>query len=166
MTDLDTTHPASELVWLDPATLVAHPANIREDHSDTDLGELTASVAARGVLEPLIVIPDSDGYRILAGHRRCAAAIIAEVPSVPCIVRADLGDPSDQVITMLVENTRRRDLTIIEEARGYAQLALADLTAAKIAKATGSKTTQVRRSLAVTDSKVAAGHGRPLRPEP
>jgi ParB family chromosome partitioning protein len=155
LTDLGTTHPAGELVWLDPATLVAHPANIREDHSDTDLLELTASVAARGVLEPLIVVPDSDGHRILAGHRRCAAAISAQVPSVPCIVRADLGAATDQVITMLVENTRRRDLTVIEEARGYAQLALAGLSAAKIAKATGTKATQVKRSLTVTDSQVA-----------
>jgi ParB family chromosome partitioning protein len=56
---------------------------------------------------------------------------------------------------MLVENTRRRDLSITEEARGYAQLALAGLSAARIAKATGSKPAQIKRSLALADSPVA-----------
>jgi ParB family chromosome partitioning protein len=142
-----------ELVHLDPSVLAAHPDNIRDELGD--LTDLTASIAARGVLEPLIVVPDGDGYRILAGHRRNAAALAAAQTTVPCIVRADLAGGSDQVITMLVENIHRRDLTLVEEVRGYAQLALAGLTPVKIAKATGTRPAQVKRSLTVAGSDLA-----------
>jgi ParB family chromosome partitioning protein len=153
----DTTFKATstELVWLGPTALAAHPANIRDDLGSTDLAELTASIAARGVLQPLIVVPDETGYRVVAGHRRCAAAVAAGVPFVPCLLRDDLAGAADQVITMLVENTRRRDLNVSEEARGYAQLALAGLSAARIAKATGARPALVKRSLTVADSAVA-----------
>jgi ParB family chromosome partitioning protein len=146
---------SAELVWLDPNTLAAHSANIRDDLGTKDLAELTASVAARGVVQPLVVVPDAAGYRIVAGHRRCAAAIAAQTPVVPCLVRDDLTEVSDQVITMLVENTRRRDLSVSEEARGYAQLALAGLNPATMAKATGIKPAQVKRSLTLAGSAVA-----------
>jgi ParB/RepB/Spo0J family partition protein len=128
MTDntvIEGTAQSSELIWIDPNHLAAHPANIRTDLGLKDLAELSASIAARGVIEPLIVAPEDAGYRILAGHRRCAAAITVQLATVPCWIRGDLTDNADQVITMLVENTRRRDLSIAEEANGYAQLALA-----------------------------------------
>lgn len=66
---------APSLVWLDPATLVAHPANVRDE---IDVSELVSSIAVTGVIEPLVVIPlDDGGMRILAGHRRAAASVAA-----------------------------------------------------------------------------------------
>jgi hypothetical protein len=66
--------PAATLVDIDPRELAANPANVRTNLGD--LGPLTASIAAVGVLEPLIVIPDGNGgHRIVAGHRRNAAVI-------------------------------------------------------------------------------------------
>jgi ParB family chromosome partitioning protein len=150
------TATAPTLVELDPRTLAAHPANVRFDLGD--LTELTASIKAVGVLEPVIVTPvtgdgdkrnhkKSSGYRILAGHRRVAAAIRAKTPTVPCVVRDDLTADSDALAAMIVENVHRADLTPTEEAAAYAQLAAFDLTAAQIAERTGRKTKTVRDAL-------------------
>ena len=101
-----------QLVWLDPAELIANPANIRDSLGGTDLDELTASVAASGVLVPLTVVSTEDGYLVVAGHRRREAARRAGLAVVPCVDRPEMADrPREQMVAMLVENTRRRDLT-------------------------------------------------------
>ncbi|HWC36409.1 MAG TPA: ParB/RepB/Spo0J family partition protein [Mycobacteriales bacterium] len=149
-----TTRPA--FVELDPRSLAAHPGNIRDDLGD--LTELTASIKAVGVLEPVIITPvvtDDENksaktraaYRILAGHRRVAAAIKAKAATVPCIVRVDLDSDIDSLTTMIVENVHRADLSATEEAAAYAQLAAFDLTPAQIAERTGRKTKTVRDAL-------------------
>lgn len=114
-------------MWLDLAELIANPANIRRHDSlgDTDLDELTASVAASGVLVPLTVVSTEEGYLVVAGHRRAEAARRAGLALVACVDHPDMaGRQREQIVAMLVENTRRRDLTALEEARGYQQLAL------------------------------------------
>jgi ParB/RepB/Spo0J family partition protein len=146
---------SGELVQLDPRTLAAHPANIRT--SLGDLTELANSIRAVGVLEPIVVVlvgndSGSDGpsgYRIVAGHRRVAAAITAKQATVPCLVRADLGGDVDQLAGMIVENVQRADLSAAEEAAAYAQLAAFDLTPTAIAKRTGRATKTVRDALAL-----------------
>jgi ParB/RepB/Spo0J family partition protein len=150
-----TTTPA--FVELDPRSLAAHPGNIRNDLGD--LTELTASIKAVGVLEPVIITPvvtddensknakKETAYRILAGHRRVAAAIKAKATTVPCIVRVDLDSDVDSLTTMIVENVHRADLSPTEEAAAYAQLAAFDLTTAQIAERTGRKTKTVRDAL-------------------
>ncbi len=150
----DTTHQTpAELVWLDPRTLTAHPANVRD--SPGDLSELVASITAVGVLQPLVVVPHGDTHRILAGHRRSAAAIEAGQAFVPCILRADLADTPTQIAAQLVENEHRRALSTAETARGYQQLRIAGLSAARIAKATGTKPAAIKRALTVGASELA-----------
>ncbi|HVV76551.1 MAG TPA: ParB/RepB/Spo0J family partition protein [Mycobacteriales bacterium] len=154
MTASTTTSPA--FVELDPRSLAAHPGNIRDDLGD--LTELTASIKTVGVLEPVIITPvatddepksakTGTAYRILAGHRRVAAAIKAKATTVPCIVRVDLDSDVDSLTTMIVENVHRADLSATEEAAAYAQLAAFDLTPAQIAERTGCKTKRVRDAL-------------------
>lgn len=144
------------LVHIDPRVLASNPANIRTNLGD--LGPLAASIAAVGVLEPLVVIPDGDGgHRIVAGHRRNNAAILAEQAAVPCIVRPDLAaaDATAAVVAMIVENSHRLDLSAHDEARAYEQLAMAGLSAAKIAKRVGLKPAHVKKALAVAGSELA-----------
>jgi ParB family transcriptional regulator, chromosome partitioning protein len=87
---------------------------------------------------------------VLFGHRRREAAIAAELAAVPCIVRADYtAKDAEQVADMLAENLHRADLTPVEEADGYAQLAAFDWTAEQIAARVGRKTERVRHGLAV-----------------
>jgi ParB family chromosome partitioning protein len=146
-----------ELIWLDPRTLTAHPVNIRTGRTGLgDLSDLAASIASVGVLQPIVIVGDDAGYRIIAGHRRAAAAIQADQQQVPCLIRPDLTEVRDQLVGMLVENTRRADLTPIEEARGYHQLTLAGVTQKEITRLTGAKTAHIRRSVAVARNQVAA----------
>jgi ParB family transcriptional regulator, chromosome partitioning protein len=77
------------------------------------LEELTDSVRTRGILQPIIVKRDADGFMIMAGERRYRAAVNAGLRSMPAIVRDD--DPNE---IALIENLQREDLTALEEAEG------------------------------------------------
>jgi ParB family chromosome partitioning protein len=77
------------------------------------LHELTESVRQRGILQPIIVKREGDGYMIMAGERRYRAARAAGLSVIPAIVRDD--DPNE---IALIENLQREDLTALEEAEG------------------------------------------------
>jgi ParB family chromosome partitioning protein len=143
------------LLELDPYGLLDNPHNPRIDLGD--LTELTASIRAVGVLEPLIVSPTDDGrHMLLFGHGRRAAAIEAGLVTVPCDVRADYtGKSAEQIADMLAENLHRRDLTNLEEAAGYEQLSMFDgWTPERIAGRVGRPVEHVRAGLAA--AKVSA----------
>lgn len=137
--------------------LAVHPRNIRLQLGDVD--ELTASIAAVGLLEPVLVAPVEQPtgrnvvrlkpYMIIAGHRRLAAAHKAGLATVPAIVRADLDTEAKQVEAMLVENLHRADLSPIEEARGYEQLTVFDYDVEQIARKVGRSPSTVRTRLAL-----------------
>ena len=87
-----------------------HPFKVRMDESMT---ELTDSVKERGVLSPVLVRPMPDGgYQMVAGHRRKAAAELAGLPTVPCIVR-ELTD--DEAIIIMVDSNLQRDRILPSE---------------------------------------------------
>jgi ParB family chromosome partitioning protein len=85
------------------------------------LEELTASVKAKGILQPILVrrLPEG-GYRVVAGERRCRAAREAGLAEVPVIVK-DLSE-SDAFEVALIENIQREDLNPVEEAEAYHRL--------------------------------------------
>lgn len=125
-----------------------HDLNPRKDVGD--IGDLTASIKAHGVLEPLVVAPNGNGYQLITGHRRLAAAGKAGLDAVPVVVRADLDTEPRQLEAMLIENTQRVDLTPVEEAQAYAQLvAFPGYTPGKAAKATGRSLKTVKSRLAI-----------------
>lgn len=140
-----------------------HGANPRRDVGNVD--DLAASIRAHGLLEPLVVAPmNGSEYRLIAGHRRLAAAKQAGIRAVPALLREDLDTPPAQLEAMLVENTQRTDLTIAEEAAAYAQLvAFPGYTASKAAKQTGRSVKTVKSRIAIaalpekTFEKVHAG---------
>lgn len=128
------------------ATLIGpHARNVRRDLGD--LTELSASIAAQGLLQPLVVAPEGDEYVLIAGHRRHAAAAKAGVTSLPCIVRTDLDTPAKVIAAMLTENLQRTDLTVMEEADAYAQLELLGVKEAAIVKTTGRSRKTVHERL-------------------
>lgn len=87
-----------------------------------DLGELTASIREKGVLEPLLVRPNEDGtFMIVAGERRWRASKDAGLTEIPCI-EMQLDEQGVAEIA-LIENLQRKDLNIWEEADGLAALA-------------------------------------------
>jgi ParB family chromosome partitioning protein len=142
------------LINLDPATLKVHPNNVRRDLGD--LRPMVRSVRERGVLVPLLVVPDGDDHMVIFGHRRQQAAIQAERDEVPCIVRHDLEGDAEQIAAMVIENIHRAPLTAGEEAAAYEQLAGFGLSDTAIARQTGTTRNHVAKARKVAASDVAS----------
>ena len=113
------------IVSINTQDIYQHPDNPRKDLGD--LSELSDSIAKKGIMQNLTVIPGhwdadrnwhEDGYTLIIGHRRFAAAKQAGIQELPCRVVEDM-DKKDQVSTMLEENMQRADLTIWEQANGF-----------------------------------------------
>ena len=101
-------------------SLTPHPDQPRR-HFDSDLlDELAGSIAARGLIQPIVVRPRGNSFQIVAGERRWRAAQRAELKEVPVVVR-ELDDAETLEIA-LVENIQRQDLNAIEEAQAYQKL--------------------------------------------
>ena len=81
-----------------------------------DLSELMASIAEKGIIEPIIVRQRGIRYQIVAGERRYQAAVQVGLREVPIVIR-EVDD--DEIIEIaLIENIQRKDLTPFEEAEG------------------------------------------------
>ena len=99
------------------------PDQPRKRFDEAELDALAASIAEKGVIQPLIVRPSrdgGDGYEIVAGERRWRAAQKAQLHELPVLIRT-LDDQGAAEIA-LIENIQRADLNPVEEAAGYAQL--------------------------------------------
>lgn len=133
------------LVYLKVAELYPHPENPRKDLGD--LSELTASIKENGILQNLTVVKGhdgkEDGYTVVIGHRRRAAAIEAGLEVVPCII-AEMT-PKEQIQTMLLENMQRSDLKIYEEANGLQMLLDFGDSIETVAQKTGFSEATIRR---------------------
>ncbi len=101
-------------------SLTPHPGQPRRHFSEAALEELAESIAARGLIQPIVVRPHGKGYQIVAGERRWRAAQRARLHEVPVIVR-DFND-AETLEVALVENIQRQDLNAIEEAEAYHRL--------------------------------------------
>lgn len=100
-----------------------NPRQPREAFDEGSLQDLTTSIEAVGVLQPIVVRPSGDRYQIVMGERRVRAARAAGLERVPAIVRTT---EDDQLLRdALLENVHREDLNPLEEAAAYKQL-LAD----------------------------------------
>ena len=115
-----------------------------------DLGELTDSVRAKGVLEPLLVrfVPAEGCFYIIAGERRYHAARAAGLREVPCIEKT--ADEAETLEIGLIENIQRKDLTPFEEADGLHRLATQfEYTHEDIAKKIGRARSSVTETLSL-----------------
>jgi ParB family chromosome partitioning protein len=113
-----------------------------------DLSELMASVAEKGVIEPLIVRSRGDRFQIIAGERRYQAAVQVGLRELPVVIR-DVDD--NEVIELaLVENIQRKDLTAFEEAEALSHLAQKSAyTHEALARKLGKSRTSITESLAL-----------------
>jgi len=98
------------------------PGQPRRRFDEAALEELAASIAQRGVIQPVIVRPFGRGrYQLVAGERRWRAAQKARLHEIPAIVRE--LDETEVMALALIENIQREDLNPVEEARAYQALA-------------------------------------------
>ena len=103
--------------------IVPNPKQPRKRFEPEALAELTASIRASGVIQPIVVRKYGDHYELIAGERRWRAAREAGLERIPAVVREATNAESLELA--LVENLLREDLNPIEAAEGYRQL-LAD----------------------------------------
>jgi ParB family chromosome partitioning protein len=111
------------LVELDPLRVRPNPEQPRRDFDPDSLAALAASIRVHGLLHPIVVEPDVDGYRLVAGERRLRAARQAGVSLIPAILRPASESGRHALEMALSENLLREDLNPLEEAAAYARLA-------------------------------------------
>jgi ParB family chromosome partitioning protein len=115
-----------------------------------DLSELMASVAEKGIIEPLIVRQVGARYQIIAGERRYHAAVQVGLRELPVVVRD--ADDVEVMELALVENLQRKDLTAFEEAEALQQLAQkCRYTHEDMARKLGKSRTAVTESLSLNN---------------
>lgn len=144
----------------------------RRSFDEDALKELAASIAAVGVIQPIIVCPTGERYQIIAGERRYRASRMAGLDEIPAIVRD--WDHQRRLEAALIENLQRNDLNAIEEAQGVRNLMdESGLTQEKVAERLGKSRSAVANLLRllnleasvqqlVVDGKLSAGHARAL----
>ena len=113
-----------------------------------DLSELMASIAEKGIIEPVIVRQRGPRFQIIAGERRYQAAIQVGLREIPIVIRE--VDDVEIIEVALVENLQRKDLTAFEEAEALHSLASkCDYTHEDMARRLGKSRTSITESLSI-----------------
>ncbi|TMA15777.1 MAG: ParB/RepB/Spo0J family partition protein, partial [Deltaproteobacteria bacterium] len=144
----------------------------RRHFDEAHIEELAESIRSKGVLLPLIVRRDSEGYVLVAGERRWRAAQKAGLRELPVMVREVSGKEAFEIA--LIENIQREDLNPIEEAGAYRRLIEEHgLTQEELAARVGKDRSTVANALrllrlpepiqrAVVSGELSMGHARAL----
>ena len=147
-------------------------AQPRRHFDEAHIEELAESIRSKGVLLPLIVRRDSEGYVLVAGERRWRAAQKAGLRELPVMVREVTGKEAFEIA--LIENIQREDLNPIEEAGAYRRLIEEHgLTQEELAARVGKDRSTVANALrllrlpeaiqrAVVSGELSMGHARAL----
>ncbi len=157
----------------------ANPNQPRQSFGETELEELSRSIAEKGILQPIVVRPmpgspsgAGQRYQIVAGERRWRAAQRARLHAVPVIIK-ELSDAETLEIA-LIENVQRADLNAVEEAQGYQSLMDEfRYTQEELAEHIGKSRSHIANTLRLMqlpeavramlrDGRLTAGHARTL----
>ncbi len=154
-------------------SITPNPNQPRVHFDEESIEELSASIAAMGVLQPILVRRlDSGAHELVAGERRWRAAQRAGLTVIPAVVRST--DDIGSVEQALVENLHREDLTPLEEAAAYQQLIDDfELTHEQVATRVGKSRAAITNTIRLlalpptvqhllADGQLSAGHGRAL----
>ncbi len=149
-----------------------NPYQARTVWNEQELSELTESIRANGIIQPIIVRPIGTGFQLIAGERRLRAAELASLTSIPALVRR----ASDEQLHewALVENIHRVDLNPIERAKAYQEyISTFSLTQAEAAERLGEDRSVVANYIRLLDlpheikqmlaeNKLSMGHARAI----
>ena len=161
-----------KLLELDLDLIDPNSEQPRTRFSEENLEELTQSIKANGIVQPIVVRRKGDRYQIVAGERRWRASQKASLKKIPAIVK----NVSDEKLLelALIENIQRQELNAIEEAKAYRNLVeTIGLTQEMIAERVGKNRTVITTALRLLklpddiqrlleEEKISAGHGRAL----
>ena len=174
MTPRDGGGTGTGLQEISVSSIDPNPNQPRNHFDEDSLAELSASIKAIGLLQPVLVRPSStpDRFELIAGERRWRASKRAGLSTIPAIVR--VTDDVSSVEQALVENLHRQDLTPLEEAAAYQQL-LEDFSmtheqvAAKVGKSRSAITNSLRLLTLpptiqqyLAEGRLSAGHAKAL----
>ena len=150
-----------------------NPNQPRKDFDETALSELAASIKMHNIIQPLTVMPASNGkYRLIAGERRFRASKIAGLKDVPVYIRE--ANSSQLLELALLENLQRENLNAIEIALSYKRLMDdLDYTQEQVAERMGKERSTVTNyirllklppdiQVAVRNGVISMGHARAL----
>ena len=151
-----------------------NPHQPRANFDPEGIAELAASIREHGIIQPLIVTKDEEQgkYILIAGERRLLAAKEAQLDMVPVIVRE--ASDQDRLELALIENVQRADLSALETAAAYQQLADEfGLSHSEIAERVGKSRVSITNTLrllslpaslkeALVEEKISEGHARAL----
>lgn len=150
-----------------------NPHQPRHAFDEESLAELAASIAAHGVIQPIVVRGSADGgYELVAGERRLRAARMAGLQHIPAVIRDSQN--TEMLELALVENVQRADLNAIEEAAAYRELIDGfGLTHEAVATRVGKSRVAISNALrlldlapetrqAIIEGRITEGHGRAL----
>lgn len=153
--------------------VIPNPLQPRTQFDDTRLAELADSIRASGIIQPILVRPIGGGrFELVAGERRLRAARVAQLTSVPALVK-EISD-SESLELALVENLQREDLNPIDRAAAYQQYLTTfrvapDTLARRLGESRANVTNYVRLlNLApeiqemVRSSQLSMGHARAI----
>jgi len=108
------------LKYVEIDSIISNPEQPRKNFDEDKLEELAQSIRQYGVLQPIIIQElNKDQYCIIAGERRWRACKIANVKTIPAIIKSP-KEKSDSEALALIENLQRQNLSITEEASYYA----------------------------------------------
>jgi ParB family chromosome partitioning protein len=157
-----------ELTRIEP-----NPYQPRREFAEEELGQLAASIALSGLMQPILLRRHGEGYQIVSGERRFRAFRSLGRDRIPALVRDQVSD-RDMRELALVENVQRVQLNPLEEALAYEELVNAlGLTHEQVAERVGKSRAAVTNTLRLLklepdvrvwlqEGKLTAGHGRAL----
>lgn len=169
----DSSSEGSQAASRIPVNLIKRNRHQPRRHFDEDaLNELSSSIREHGILQPLLVKKQEDGYELIAGERRLVAATRAGIEQVPAIVVE--AEEQDSLELALVENLQRENLNPLEEALGYKELSnrfglTQDQVARRVGKARASVANALRllslpeeTQALISEGKLSSGHAKAL----
>ncbi len=145
----------------------------RRTFNDESLKELSGSLKRDGMLQPLLVVKERDGYMLIAGERRLRAARLAGMSKAPARVLPPMDDATLLQLA-LIENIQREDLNPVETALGYKQLMQQyGMSQTEMAEKIGKSRSAIANSIRLLnlpqkiqdylrDGKLSEGHARAL----
>jgi ParB family transcriptional regulator, chromosome partitioning protein len=161
---------------LGTATIAPNPYQPRREFSEEELADLTASLKANGLLQPIVVRPSAAGgvarWELVAGERRWRASMRLGWKDIPAVIKE--VDDRTLLVLALVENLQRSQLSALEEAEGYQRLADEfSLTHQNVADVVGKDRSTIANAVRLLllpasvrhllrDGSLSAGHARAL----
>jgi ParB family transcriptional regulator, chromosome partitioning protein len=160
------------LVEIPVGAIEPNPRQPREAFDEESLAALARSITEVGVLQPVVVRRRNGGYELVMGERRLRAARMADLATIPAIIRET--DDTETLREALIENIHREDLSPLEQAAAFQEL-LEDLGVSQeeLAARLGFSRPHITNTIRllqlpgevqrlVADGTLSAGHARPL----